>query len=196
MDMYDRIDKLLEENKISKRKLSLDLAIPYTTIASMFSRRSTSVDIETIKKIAHYLHADLDYIVSGVVYTDDTTIGERIKLYRFEMGMTQEKLAELTGYTIDEIIDIENDKLNLSTEEIMKFAEILCEDDPHKFIIDEHMENLPDYMPHGKNCVVIYFEDDTVSRKFMSKEHAEIIYDMAVKFNKMYLDEKNKKDNQ
>lgn len=65
MDMYDRLNGLLAEKRITKRKLSIDLNIPYSTLASMCQRRSMSVDVETIKKIASYLDTTLEYLVSG-----------------------------------------------------------------------------------------------------------------------------------
>ena len=65
MDMYDRINGLLAEKRITKRKMCIDLNLPYTTIASMFQRRSTSVDIQLIKKIADYLVTTLEYLLDG-----------------------------------------------------------------------------------------------------------------------------------
>lgn len=65
MDVYDRINELLAEKKIRKRKLCIDLNIPYTTLASMFQRRSKSIDIETLKKIASYLDTTLEYLATG-----------------------------------------------------------------------------------------------------------------------------------
>lgn len=65
MDLYDRINGLLAEKRISKRKLSIDLGIPYTTLASMFQRRSTSIDVDTIGKISTYLETSLEYLISG-----------------------------------------------------------------------------------------------------------------------------------
>ena len=193
MDMYDRINNLLKDKKISKRKLSIDLAIPYTTLASMFNRRSTSVDIEAIKKIAHYLHTDLDYIVSGTVYPDDLSDGEKIKLFRIEKNITQEKLAKLSGYSLDQIIDIENNKRKLSTDEAINFATLLL-DDPVRFIIDEELENLLHSMPKNKSCVIISNEVSGISRHFVSKEQADILHNMAIEFNKIYQAEKNNKD--
>lgn len=65
MDFYDRLNGILAENRITKRKLCIDLNIPYTTLASMFQRRSTSIDIELVKKIASYLNTTLEYLVTG-----------------------------------------------------------------------------------------------------------------------------------
>lgn len=65
MDFYDRLNGLLAEKRITKRKLCLDLDIPYTTLASMFQRRSNSVDLDTVKKIASYLNTTLEYLATG-----------------------------------------------------------------------------------------------------------------------------------
>lgn len=65
MDFYDRINELLEEKKIKKTTLSKEIKIPYTTIASMFSRHSTSIDVQIIKKIADYLETTTEYLING-----------------------------------------------------------------------------------------------------------------------------------
>lgn len=64
MDVYDRINILLAENK-SKRAMCIALGMPYSTLSSMFQRRSKSIDIETLKKIASYLNTTLEYLVTG-----------------------------------------------------------------------------------------------------------------------------------
>lgn len=65
MDFYDRLNGLLAEKRITKRKICLDLDIPYTTLASMFQRRSNSIDMDTVKKIASYLNTTLEYLATG-----------------------------------------------------------------------------------------------------------------------------------
>lgn len=65
MDFYDRLNGILAEKRITKRKLCIDLDIPYTTLASMFQRRSNSIDLDTIKKIASYLDTTLEYLATG-----------------------------------------------------------------------------------------------------------------------------------
>lgn len=67
MNMYDRITELLKEKKINKVRLCEETGIPYSTLASMFQRQSTNIDVETIKKIALYLNTTLEYLVSGNV---------------------------------------------------------------------------------------------------------------------------------
>lgn len=65
MDFYDRLNGILAEKRVTKRKLCIDLDIPYTTLASMFQRRSNSIDLDTIKKIASYLDTTLEYLATG-----------------------------------------------------------------------------------------------------------------------------------
>lgn len=65
MNFYDRLNGILAEKRITKRKLCMDLNIPYTTLASMFQRRSNSIDLDTIQKIASYLNTTLEYLGTG-----------------------------------------------------------------------------------------------------------------------------------
>ncbi len=51
------------------------------------------------------------------------TTGERIKRYRIEKGLTQDKLAKLVGYKSRSSINrIEHDKQELSQMKIVDFA--------------------------------------------------------------------------
>ena len=65
MDIYDRINEILKREKKSKRELSNILQMPYSSLNSLFQRRSTSVDVTTMKKIATYLNTTLEYLVTG-----------------------------------------------------------------------------------------------------------------------------------
>ena len=100
MDVYDRINILLAENKKSKRAMCIVLGMPYSTLSSMFQRRSKSIDIETLKKIASYLNTTLEYLVTG---------NERYKNLTFAPTNT------ITIVTTDNktyVYKLSNDKLN------------------------------------------------------------------------------------
>lgn len=73
MDMYDRINDLLRRKKLKKTDISKNIGVPYSTLASMFARRSMGVDIETIKKIAQYLGTTVEYLVTGNESYKETT---------------------------------------------------------------------------------------------------------------------------
>ena len=77
MSMYDRIEELLKEQKLKKTDISRAIGVPYSTIASMFQRRSMGVDVETIKKIAQYLGTTVEYLVTGnEAYKEQTSLPE------------------------------------------------------------------------------------------------------------------------
>lgn len=54
------------------------------------------------------------------------TIGERIRKRRLEMGITQNELADLCGYSSRSTINkIENNYRNLSYDKLLKIAKVL-----------------------------------------------------------------------
>lgn len=65
MDIYDRINNLLKDNLMTRRQLSIKTGISYNTLTAMFQRRSTNIDIETLKKIADYFDVTIDYLLGN-----------------------------------------------------------------------------------------------------------------------------------
>lgn len=55
MDIYDRIDDILKEKNLSRRKLAIMAGIPPTTLQSAFSRKTVNLPVDTIKRIADAL---------------------------------------------------------------------------------------------------------------------------------------------
>ena len=53
------------------------------------------------------------------------TIGERIKQYRYEAGMTQEELAAALGVTQENISQIEHDKINITLVKLNELCDAL-----------------------------------------------------------------------
>lgn len=186
MDMYDRIEQILDEERISKRKLSIDLEIPYTTLVSMFNRRSLSVDIETIKKIAHYLNVDLDFLIAGDIYPNATKRGTAIKEFRLKRNMKRSDLAKISGYSLQEIKDIEENKKSLSFEEYTDLSKFVC-DSIVDALVDEDFENAS--KPVGL-CYVEIWNGETYIKYFMSKEQADSVDIIAKQFNESYKKEK------
>lgn len=54
MDVYDRIDMILKERRMSRRQLAIAAGIPESSFAAAFSRRSKMV-LENLEKIARVL---------------------------------------------------------------------------------------------------------------------------------------------
>lgn len=53
------------------------------------------------------------------------TIGDRIREIREEMRMNQDRLAELAGLSKGFLSDVENNKRNVSSENLLKIANVL-----------------------------------------------------------------------
>jgi transcriptional regulator with XRE-family HTH domain len=54
-----------------------------------------------------------------------STVGSRIKTLREQQNLTQDRLAELTGISKGFISDSENDKRNMSSQNLLKIADAL-----------------------------------------------------------------------
>lgn len=183
MNMYDRIDTLLKEKRINKRQLSLDLDIPYTTLVSMFKRKSTSVDIETIKKIANILDVDLDFLATGEIYPGATKRGTLIKQYRINSGISQKELSSLSQYSLDEIKKIEDNKLILNDDAFYELASFVCKDGISYLFADSDFDDTS--KPLDKNYVVIW-SNQQYYKFFLYSEQAEAVRTIASQFNDIY----------
>ncbi|MFR6257490.1 MAG: helix-turn-helix domain-containing protein [Anaerovoracaceae bacterium] len=60
--MYKKIQKLLDENKMSAYKLSKEAKIPYTCLADWKSGRSKP-KIDKLQKIANYFGVSIEYFL-------------------------------------------------------------------------------------------------------------------------------------
>lgn len=63
MQFYVRLDEILNERKISRRKLCENAQIPYNTLNSMIKRQSQTISLEIVCKIADYLDISSDYLL-------------------------------------------------------------------------------------------------------------------------------------
>lgn len=65
LDFYDRLDKILAEKGISRRRMALQAGIPESTISAAFRRRSKKFSTENIIKISSALQIPLDELIGG-----------------------------------------------------------------------------------------------------------------------------------
>lgn len=65
VDIYDRIAKELQLQNKSRKDLSEGTGVPYTTLSSLFQRRSKNMRLDTLKLIADYLDVSLDWLLEG-----------------------------------------------------------------------------------------------------------------------------------
>ena len=52
MNIYDRITYLLSEQRKTRKDLCEKTGIPYSTLSSLFQRRSEQMSLETLQKMA------------------------------------------------------------------------------------------------------------------------------------------------
>lgn len=65
MDVYDRINQELKEQRRTRKDLCLATGISYNTLTSLFQRRSKTMKLDTLKLIAEYLDVSLDWLLEG-----------------------------------------------------------------------------------------------------------------------------------
>ena len=65
MTIYDRITKCLDEREKSRAEMCKSTGISYSTLGSLFQRKSKSMSLDFVKKIAEYLGVSVDYLVLG-----------------------------------------------------------------------------------------------------------------------------------
>lgn len=105
MDVYDRIDKLLKERGMSRRKLAQLINIPATTLNSAFSRKNKRMSSDTLQSIADVLEVPIgELLYDGVIVintnSDDITWSElAAKLDEIEMrkqlGIIEEDFQQI-----------------------------------------------------------------------------------------------------
>ena len=70
LDFYDRLDKILAEKGISRRRMAIQSGIPESTISAAFRRRSKKFSTENIIKISSALQIPLDELVGSEIASE------------------------------------------------------------------------------------------------------------------------------
>lgn len=97
MDIYDRIDAILQERHMSRRQLAIAAGISENTISGAFRRRS-GLKVETIQKIAAVLNVNtLDLIGDAARIEHTTPFCINLRTVREARTMTQQLLADALG---------------------------------------------------------------------------------------------------
>ncbi len=56
---------MLKDKGLTKRALCEGAGISYNTLASLFKRRSSRIEIDTLRKIADFLGTTIEYLTTG-----------------------------------------------------------------------------------------------------------------------------------
>lgn len=67
MDFLDKLDFLIETNKINKSVLSRESGIPYTTIDAFYKKGYSNAKLSTIKRLCSYFGVTFDYFVNDSI---------------------------------------------------------------------------------------------------------------------------------
>ncbi|HAQ55966.1 MAG TPA: hypothetical protein DCR44_00940 [Acholeplasmatales bacterium] len=65
MDIYERINALLKSKAMTRKDLCAATGLSYSTLTSLFQRKSKNMRLETIRAIAGFLAVSVDYLVLG-----------------------------------------------------------------------------------------------------------------------------------
>ena len=79
MTIYEKIDKLLEEQHMSRRELARRAGIKETTLAAAFARRPEHFPLKFAKPISEVLGVSLDTLYGRALGSYGDTIGEAFK---------------------------------------------------------------------------------------------------------------------
>lgn len=113
MSVYERIEQLCKERKVSKRKLSLDLGLNQSTVSKWKDHDPTS---DKIKKVADYFDVSVAYLMG------ETDVQKNVQPTYYNEPMTVKKAealldkqrtlmaasADLTEESIDLLIAMAN----------------------------------------------------------------------------------------
>ena len=77
MDLVDKLEKLMQENKIKNiLSLSNNADIPYTTLKSIFNREVTDIRLSTAVKLSKFFNVSLDYLLDDNNQDPSTSLDE------------------------------------------------------------------------------------------------------------------------
>ena len=60
MTLLEKIDFLIKDRHLNKRKLSLESKIPYSTLDNLWKRGSDSMRLPTFKRLCHFFKVSMD----------------------------------------------------------------------------------------------------------------------------------------
>jgi len=143
MDVYDRIDRLIKEKGISRRKAAQRAGIPAATLNTAISRKR-GLSASAVSSLAKTLDVDATFLLYGLDLVTNT------QKRREALSMTQEQLAEKSGVDLQTIIDYENNEMTSDIDMLERLASALnCS------VTDLHPGiDRPD-LPHAANVAAL-----------------------------------------
>ncbi len=89
MNFLEKLDYLMEKEKINKNILSKNSGIPYTTIDGFYKKGYQNTKLSTVQKIANYFNVSLDYLIFDEITDLNYGKAEKFKVTTDEMYLIQ-----------------------------------------------------------------------------------------------------------
>ena len=97
MNFLEKLDYLMQKEKINKNILSKNSGIPYTTIDGFYKKGYQNTKLSTINKLANYFNVSLDYLIFDEIVDLDYGKADKFKVNTDEMYFI-EKYRKLDDY--------------------------------------------------------------------------------------------------
>lgn len=169
LEIVEIIENYLKEKKLSLRKFSALVGIPYTTILS-WKKKNTLPSIEFISKIASFMNVSLEFLVNGALAVGENNTLENVYsrrsiLYRIKIVLRQKNneydTESLYNKYLKDIVDYEvlinwvEGRANIAEDVLPKIAAqldvslqwLLTKDEYHQEDFDAHIYGLATKYP-------------------------------------------------
>ncbi|GAI31295.1 unnamed protein product, partial [marine sediment metagenome] len=124
----ERIEILRYSRYLTQQGLANAIGVKLKTIVNLEDNKA-SATVTDLKDVATYFGVDPIIIYIGKTLTealrDAPTVGKRIRILRHVRGLFQRELASAIGVSSDAILNWENDKVVLSTPNLLRLADYL-----------------------------------------------------------------------
>lgn len=97
MDFLDKLNHLMDINKLNKHTLSKACEIPYTTIDGWYKKGYEGLKLTTLRKLANYFDTSLDFWVDSTTLQNPKSEKE-YELARLFASMNIEGQEQLLEY--------------------------------------------------------------------------------------------------
>ena len=121
-----KLKELILTRYSSLREFAIKIEMPYSTLDSILKRGLTNASIGNVAIIAKSLNLSIEDLYNGkTTVAKEVNIGDKIKRYRKERGLTQKELAESCGMFDSAIRRYESNRANPKLETLEKIANAL-----------------------------------------------------------------------
>lgn len=114
MNIYEKIDYLIDRKGITRKFLCNEIGVSYNTLNSMIKRNSGSISVDTIRDIANFFNVSIDYLMRDEITDPEygTTIDFAVTLSEQSLIKKYRTLDEHGKKAVDLILNHEHDRIS------------------------------------------------------------------------------------